>query len=205
MRGMNLSKRYIFVALVAIAVISTGIFSLTVLPWENVLFGGTSGQITPGMGHSIVDLSDDRNLVGFAQNVFIGQVEEKLKQTEEYGYPETQYRVRVIEQLKGSLSAEVTVNQQGGEWDSDGSAYRMGGDPELLETGKTYLFATRYFSEESWHTVMPGYGNIKIQVTDNASDSIVVGSAHTVELRERFTTAITNEISYNPSNPKASE
>ncbi len=47
------------------------------------------------------DVSDDRKLVGIAHNVFIGQVTKKVGRTWDVGYRETQFRVEVLESLKG--------------------------------------------------------------------------------------------------------
>lgn len=149
--------------------------------------------------HAATDLSDDRKLAGFTQNIFIGRVLGKLGQTEERGWPETQFKVRVLDTLKGQVQGDVTVNQQGGTRSADSSIYRREGDPNLLEPGKTYLFATRYYDVEDWHTVMPGYGNLEIKDSKDLSDIEVLSSSHTVQLKTRFSDAIANEIPYNPS------
>ncbi len=132
-----------------------------------------------------------------AQDVFFGQVIEKLGQTRKYGYPETQFNVKVLEVLKGSLSGTVKVNQQGGTR-IDGTQWRMEGDPTLLDPGKSYLFVTRHLPAEDWHTVSPGYGNIKLQAPPNGTKEEVLGSEHAGELRQRFNTAVENEIPYDP-------
>ena len=80
----------------------------------------------------------------------------------------------------------------------DGSVYRIEGDPELLQPGRAYLFATRTFSEEGWHTVMPGYGNIKIEASVIGDDEKLLKSEHAEELRTRFKDAVENEIPYDP-------
>ena len=148
--------------------------------------------------HAVTDLSDDRKLAGFTQDIFIGRVLEKLGQTEERGWPETQFKVRVLDALKGEVQGDITVNQQGGIREADNSIYRREGDPNLLEAGKTYLFATRYYDAEDWHTVMPGYGNLAIKDSKDLSDVEVLSSSHTVQLKVRFSDAIANEIPYNP-------
>lgn len=148
--------------------------------------------------HAATDLSDDRKLAGFTQDIFIGRVLGKLGQTEERGWPETQFKVRVLDTLKGSLEGDITVNQQGGIREADGSIYRREGDITLLEPDKTYFFATRYYDVENWHTVMPGHGNLEIKESKDLSDINVLSSSHTVQLKARFADAIANEIPYNP-------
>ena len=148
--------------------------------------------------HPVTDLSDDRKLAGFVQNIFIGRVLEKSGQTEEYGWPETQFKVRVLDVLKGTVEGEIIVNQQGGIWEEDGSKYRREGDPNLIEPGEFYLFATRYYDVEDWHTVMPGYGNIKVDAPAISDDDALLKSEHAEELRARFKEAVENEIPYEP-------
>ena len=107
--------------------------------------------------------------------------------------------MRVLDVLKGTVEGELTVNQQGGIWEEDGSTYRREGDPDLLEPGHAYLFATRVFPEKNWHTVMPGYGDIKIEADDLGDDGKLLKSEHAEELLARFKDAIENEILYDPT------
>lgn len=106
------------------------------------------------------DVSDKRKLVGAAENVFIGQVQEQ-KTTVTIpdtgpppGVPYTRYSVEVQRNIKGDLSGTVTVSQQGGvvsyipeSGPEAGQRIRelqaLNGDT-LLNTGKPYLFVTRY-------------------------------------------------------------
>ena len=143
-------------ALIGIAVVSVGMFAWWMFLSDDMREYRRSQETYTSHAHAVTDLSDDRNLVGFSHNVFLGRVVENLGQTEERGWPETQFRINVLEILKGTVSGEVTVNQQGGYWESNSSRYRIEGDPNLLESGKIYLFATRHLPEKDWHTLMPG-------------------------------------------------
>ena len=129
------------------------------------------------------DMSDPRVLVGASQDVFVGEVIAKQGQTGKYGYVETQYKVKVLEVFKGSLSGDVTANRHGGYDRWTRTVHSMDGAPNMPEPGKSYLFATRSNSVEGWHTVIPGYG--ELQVRDNT---------HADELRRTFTDAVENEI-----------
>lgn len=60
------------------------------------------------------DMNDPRILVESSDDVFFGEVIAKRGQTKNRGWVETQYKVRVLEVFKGSLSGEVTVNRHGG-------------------------------------------------------------------------------------------
>jgi hypothetical protein len=186
-------KKLMFGTILALAVASVGL-----LVWT---FIQKSGEVTIARSHWVTDLSDDRKLVGLAESVFFGQVVGELGQTEEFGHPETQFRVKVLEVLKGSVAGVATVNQQGGYQKEDNSQFRMEGDPQLLELGKSYLFVTRPLQEKGWHTLVPGYGDIEVRVPKHAPDDAVLGSQHAGELRQRFTAAIARQIPFNPKNP----
>ena len=192
-------KRLLCTLIASVAIASAGWFAWYWFLSEDMREYRISQQSYIGHAHAVTDLSDDKKLAGFVQNIFIGRVLEKSGQTEEYGWPETQFKVRVLDVFKGTVEGEITVNQQGGNWEEGGSKYRMEGDPELLQPGRAYLFATRVFSEKDWHTVMPGYGDIKIEAADLGDDGKLLKSEHAEELRARFEDAVVNEIPYDPS------
>ena len=157
---------------------------------------GTGLFVTQTIGHEsgneinylYADLSinatDDRELVGFADNVFIGKV---IAQTgnETDDFPQTQFSVKVLENIKGNLDGTVTVNQFGGYEYANGEKYLslMEGDT-LLKPGKKYLFATQG-SAEGWLTLAAGYGEIPIK--DEADHK---------KTKERFNKALEEEIPY---------
>lgn len=201
---MRIYNNHKLAALVlAAAVMATGWFAWYWFLSDDMRGVRLSQQAYIGHAHAVTDLSDDRKLAGFVQDIFIGRVLGKLGQTEERGLPETQFKVRVLDTLKGEVQGDITVNQQGGIREADNSIYRREGDPNLLEAGKAYLFATRYYDVEDWHTVMPGYGNLEIEDSKDLSDIGVLSSSHAVQLKVRFSDAITNEIPYNPGAPGA--
>lgn len=132
-----------------------------------------------------VDTSDDRRLVGFADNVFVGRVLARAGQTDELSMPETQFRVEVVDTIKGSLAGTVTVNQFGGT--ADGRTVLLEGDP-LLEPGRTYLLATRTRADLGWQTVVAGHGRIELR-----------GADHGRQLKARFADARAREIPFSPA------
>ncbi len=106
------------------------------------------------------DLSDDRVLVGSADNVFFGKVLTQNGRKTLGGFLETQFSVAVVLNIKGSLAGEVTVSQMGGTtW--YGGAYLVEGD-KLIEPDKVYLLVTKFHSEKNWHKVTPVYGNLEV-------------------------------------------
>lgn len=140
----------------------------------------------------VFDRTDDKELAGASHNVFFGTVTSKIGQTNERRWLETQFKVDVLENLKGSLEGTVTVNQEGGEY-SDGSAHRVRGDT-MIEAGQTYLFATRHDVADDWHTIVPEYGNLKLEPSgDSSTNSNIMESEAAGTLRTRFTDAVANQ------------
>ncbi|MEH7885070.1 hypothetical protein V7654_12210 [Bacillus sp. JJ1609] len=105
------------------------------------------------------DVSDPNRLVGWADNVFIGKVVDQSGTKSLGGLPETQFKVEIMNTIKGEEKGTVIVNQQGG-YDAN-ELILVENDP-LLVKGKSYLFVTKYLKEENWHTLVPVYGDIEI-------------------------------------------
>jgi hypothetical protein len=130
------------------------------------------------------DVSDDRSLVGFADNVFLGRVlkVEDIVSTSDTSAPpdpRSTFAVEVSENVKGSLEGTVRVAQDGGcvEYRADGDYPEQGiregervralmlvdGD-SLLERGEEYLLLTRYDERHRWHHIeTASSGNIRIE------------------------------------------
>jgi hypothetical protein len=116
------------------------------------------------------DTSDPRKLVGFSDNVFIGKVVEQVGTKALNDIPETQYKVEVLDNIKGDLNGMVKVNQQGGyHWNK---IVLFEGD-KLLKEGQIYLFATRYLERENWHTLVPVDGDVPISNEEEKSELII--------------------------------
>lgn len=122
----------------------------------------------------IDDFSDKKKLVGATDNVFLGKVVEHAGAKSLDGGPETQFTVEVITNVKGNLSGNVLVNQQGGyiENEAGETELLLIEDDQLLVPGETYLFATRYLESENWHTVVPAFGDIKVDSDAKKSDLV---------------------------------
>lgn len=107
----------------------------------------------------VADFSNDRILVGFSHNVFVGKVVKEAGNEDVGIGPVTQFEVEVIQNIKGDLEGKVIVLQQGGY--KNGILYVMHeGDvmaPDnsnaeyLLQQGSTYLFSTRYDESRGWY------------------------------------------------------
>jgi len=129
-----------------------------------------------------VDVTDDRELVGAAHNVFVGKVIAQTGTTTD-PYLRTQFSVEVLEVIKGNLSGTVTVNQKGGYEYFEGKDYLIltKGD-KLLEPGESYLFVTRG-NDARGHTFVPVYGNL-----------LIIDQADRQDKLERFERAFAQEI-----------
>ncbi|MRG85993.1 hypothetical protein [Salinibacillus xinjiangensis] len=119
--------------------------------------------------NTVIDISNPREVVGFSDNVFVGKVIKQVGTKSLNSYPETQFEVEVLDNIKGELEGTITVNQQGGY---EGDHLFLMEDDKLLVEGETYLFATRYLKEENWHTVIPVGGDIQINNEDESKELI---------------------------------
>ena len=130
--------------------------------------------------------SDDTNLVGFADNVFVGQVEKLVGSTkaESHGGPmgRTQFSVEVLKNVKGRLGGIVTVSQEGAYDPARGCVMLMEDDP-LLKPGQEVMFFTRRDEGRGWHQIVSaGYGDVRIE-----------DEQHREELVRRFERAEKNQ------------
>jgi hypothetical protein len=141
------------------------------------------------------DAMDPRELVGFATNVFVGQVVEEtgsegapLSGPGERAVPRTQFSVEVLKNVKGDAEGTVTVSQTGGYDEEEGREVLVEGD-SLLQPGKMYLFSTSYNPEEGWYVV----------VAQPFGDVLVEGEARRRDVEERFEQAEAEQILPDPA------
>lgn len=157
----------------------------TVFGYNNYIVN--SDDIEYVKSSSVTDLSDDRKLVGIAHNIFIGKVISEVGDKKLDVIPETQFNVQVIENIKGNLNENITVNQQGGnEGGKDKKIVLMEND-KMIEPGKVYLFATRYNAAEKWHTLIPAYGDIALDNDTKKKESV-----------EKYKKAFKEQVEFNP-------
>ena len=141
------------------------------------------------------DAMDPRELVGFATNVFVGQVVEEagskgatLSGPGERVVPRTQFFVEVLKNVKGDAEGTVTVSQTSGYDEEEGQEVRVEGDL-ALQPGKKYLFATNFNPEEGWYAV----------VAQPFGDLLVEGEARCRDLQERFEQAEEEQVLPDPT------
>ncbi|KAB2945918.1 MAG: hypothetical protein MPEBLZ_04013 [Candidatus Methanoperedens nitroreducens] len=161
--------------------------------------GYNSGEISYSSGDVAFNVTDDRELVSFADNVFIGKV---IAQTgnkantpppeagDTPGFsPQTQFSIEVVENIKGNLSGMIIVSQYGGYKEKGGvnELHLIEGD-KLLEPGNTHLFATRFNDIDGWHTIIvPNCGNLPVtNQTDHQNKVERFKKAYSQEIPSKF-------------------
>ena len=186
----QLSSRRILIGLAVVCALGAGI-----LFWI-LSTSGSDQQSREVIGHPMwaLDRSDDRQLAGAAHDIFFGRIIQQSSEINRDGIPHRQFEVEVLEVLKGSLSGTVTVDQEGGNY-ADGVNYRVEGD-NLLELGESYFFATRKWAHKDWYTVVPEYGDVKLDVPDSASKAHILASEDAAAMRTRFIAAVADPIPF---------
>jgi hypothetical protein len=134
---------------------------------------------------AVTDFSDDKRLVGFSDDVFVGKVAGERGTTGDGPLLQTQFDIEVVRPIKGTRSGNVVVSQEGGV-DETGVTVIVDGD-EPLAVGKTYVFAGRTNPDTGWLTPVPTYGTVQV-------------NADQTRLVERFENAEATQIPYTPSN-----
>ncbi len=115
------------------------------------------------------DTTDPRNLVGYSDAVFVGEVVRKVgadpirSSIPDDTQPRSQFEVRLEDPIKaGGLDkgATVVVNQKGGEDQKTGEDWVVVGvvndrhyRDEMLLEGRRYLFSVRYNERESRYDI----------------------------------------------------
>ena len=197
MMSINIRKKH--VAWISVIIISLALLGIAVGQYAS----GGSFPLIGGHPLHVTDIHDDQKLAGISHNVWFGQVAKTSQVEDKDDEPYTLYSVTVLESLKGTLPEQVAVVQYGVDF-SDGGHYRVAGDPDLLEAGQSYLFVTRTNAAGDEHTVVPGVGNLPLDVAKDADRSTVLESDDANQLQIRIQDAIDNQIEYDPNEGSAS-
>lgn len=111
----------------------------------------------------ITDFSDDKKLMWASHNVFVWKVLNHIWNESNGVLPSNQYNVLVLNNIKGSLTGSVVVEEEG--WYKDGTSYVFEDDIVIadssgkkqyspLNNGDVYLFATRYNPANDRYTII---------------------------------------------------
>lgn len=109
-----------------------------------------------------VDLDTPELAAGWADDVFVASVDsQESAERDTDGLLYTPFRVTVKSTLQGKVSGEIRVVQEGG--DDPVSRERVVFDgATALETGKTYVFATRLSAADGWHVLPSNFVPVEV-------------------------------------------
>lgn len=112
------------------------------------------------------DYQEKQKLVQAVDHIFIGEVIREVGDDEYTGKPNTQFLVRITQNIKGALLGDITVNQEGGYYKEKGKLYLLTYEKfPLLKKDQMYLFfLTR--TDKGYFEMMPKYGNILLDNED---------------------------------------
>ncbi|WP_234357184.1 hypothetical protein [Streptomyces sp. NBRC 110028] len=136
------------------------------LAWFEVPYGSTHYHPTYA-----VRLDTPGLAAGWADDVFVGKVtaREGVRHTDGDRLLWTTYRVEVRSTLKGKVSGNVRVAQEGGDDPLRRQRVVVGDAPALLP-GRTYLLATRV-APDGWHTAPSNFLPLDLAPDKAGSDS----------------------------------
>jgi hypothetical protein len=180
--------------LVALAVVGLGFVIYVVFAEGPTGTNGGDDVVNVEVDYAF-EPTDERQLVGFATNVFVGRVIGKvgaegapLSGPGDHVMPRTQFSVVVLRNIKGELDGKVRVSQSGGYDKSVGREVRIQGDP-LLKPGQELLFVTHYDHEEGWYTIAAQpFGTVAVEDELQRADLV-----------ERFELARELQIPFDPT------
>jgi hypothetical protein len=173
-----------FIAILSVLAIATLLGTSFYLVHEDNHYAET--DTLRGESLYVINVSNDKELVGASTDVFIGKVIEQVGTSDE-PYLRTHFSVEVIETIKGNATGKVIVNQAGGYETVDGKKYlSLMEEDELLQPGETYLFSARG-NDERGYTFVPGYGDLLIKNQTDYQNKV-----------QRFQKAHSEEIPFDP-------
>lgn len=129
-------------------------------------------------GSFAINVHDQRELVAFADHVFVGKVLKNEGYEYIYSSPYTNYTVQVLENIKGNLIMDkgIPIVKQGG-LSKDGSYYEMFEDDELPAEKGIYIFYAYVQKDGSLLATGPNSG-IKIDIPADGSSSEAPGGTN---------------------------
>lgn len=174
-----------------------------------ILFGYSSSEktkhilVAPMHGSFDIDPAIPNELVGFADNVFVGYVEklegteykfpvtiETEGETKEVSKPYTNYSVTVVDNIKGKLKKNNAIPmQKAGGISEEEDLYLLFEDDFLPEEGKYYIFST--FTQPDGSLLISG-PNSNIALNAENKSEIVSSDNY-----KKYSKAVENEIKSN--------
>lgn len=116
--------------------------------------------------HYSKDFSDKRELGKFADNIFIGEVVKESGREPITGNHDTQFTIRITQNIKGALLGDITVNQEGGYYKEKGKLYLQQFEKDsILKTGQMYLFAVNS-TKSGFFRMLPKFGHTSLNTEE---------------------------------------
>jgi len=157
------------IPLVCLCLVLGGIGTYWIIPPKNP-------KIIRILSSSIIDMNNPKEVVGFADHVFVGYVEELLGTDQRQinpevdpteTTPETLYLVNVLQNIKGNLTQKesIPIRKYGG-YDPIERAVYLFEDDELPEVGQYYVFVS--IAQEDGSLLVYGVNsNVKLETGVN--------------------------------------
>jgi hypothetical protein len=102
---------------------------------------------------------DKSTLANAVDNIFIGEVFREVGNEKYTGVPNTQFLVRITQNIKGALLGDITINQEGGYFKEKGKLYLLSYEKTpLLKENQMYLFSITS-TKKGYFEMMPKYGS----------------------------------------------
>jgi len=171
-----------WIAYLTVAVLLLGI-GITVWPYGNAKFWAADlkdvRKHADQGGISTVDLSDDRNVLGFVHYLFVGKVIDQGESRKINVFTLNQYQVHVITSIKGNLQGNVSIYSTS------------------KQIGSTYIIGARW-NTDNLNLLIP-QDDVTSLITDNAAlsdeqlKSLAESDPRIVALRKAYP----NEVPYN--------
>lgn len=145
-----MARRGRLMVLAGVATVAAAVLAWFTVPYPttHVGAGGPAALDTPA------------RVAGWADDVFVGLVRERLSVEHEGELPVTVAAVTVVRTLKGRVAGPVRVAQAGGDEPLRRSRVVVGRVP-LIEPGRLYVLATRV-DPRGWHTSPAGFAPVEL-------------------------------------------
>lgn len=168
MEGIVFMKKILFS--MAVILFGTGMYSVQ---YFTTLFDSKDSAIIINKSYSFKDDYEDKEkLAKAADNIFIGEVVREVGNESYTGAHNTQFSVRITQNIKGALLGDITVNQLGGYYKEKGKYYLLSYEKSpMLKEKQMYLFAVNN-TKKGYFEMMPKYGSVLLDNEDEKHKQI---------------------------------
>lgn len=150
--------------IIGVILLGTGIFSVK---YFTMLLDSKKSAIIINKTYPFKEnYEDKRKLADAVDNIFIGEVIRVVGNEVYTNGPNTQYSVRITQNIKAALLGDITVNQKGGYYKENGKLFLLNYEKSpLLKEKQMYLFAVSA-TKNGYFEMIPKYGNVQLDNED---------------------------------------